>query len=178
MSAIIGDNFLPSDLLEAGAECGRVLKERSETVAVGEGSCGGLISAALLAAPGASAYFLGGSVIYTRQALDGLLTGLVDRPERLRGASEPWSLHLARAARLHIGATWGVGEGGAAGPTGNGYGDPSGHAWVAVSGPAETTRHVLTGNSDRVSNMVAFAVAALGLLADSLRAAGSTPTGA
>lgn len=162
--------LLPDRLLAAGAECGRSLVERGETVGVGEGSCGGLISAALLAVPGASAYYVGGSVIYTRAALDGLLTGQVERPARLRGASEPWAIHLARAARVHLGSTWGIGEGGASGPSGNPYGDPAGHAWVAVSGPAEAAVNVLTGDDDRVANMVAFAVAALELLATNLTA--------
>jgi len=160
--------LLPDELLEAGAACGQLLKRRGETVAVAEGSCGGLVSAALLAVPGASAYYLGGSVIYTRAALDGMLTGQVERPARLRGASEPWATHLARAAREHLDSTWGVGEGGASGPSGNPYGDPAGHAWVAVSGPIEATKHVLTGEGDRVANMVAFAVAALDLLASEL----------
>ena len=44
------------------------LIERKETVAVAEGSAGGLISAALLAVPGASAYFVGGAVVYTGAA--------------------------------------------------------------------------------------------------------------
>lgn len=160
---------LPAELLAAGARCGELLRARGETVATGEGSCGGLMSVALLAVPGASAYFLGGSVIYTKRALDGLLTGQVERPDRLRGASEPWARHLARAARTHLDATWGLGEGGATGPTGNPYGDPAGHAWVGVAGPREATRHVLTGNDDREANMVAFAVAGLDLLADTLR---------
>lgn len=160
---------LPQALLAAGAECGELLRERGETVSTGEGSCGGLMSAGLLAVPGASAYYLGGSVIYTKQALDGLLTGIIDRPPRLRGASEPWALHLARAARAHIGSTWGLGEGGATGPTGNPYGDPAGHAWVAVSGPTEAARVVSTGNDDRAGNMVDFAIAGLELLAESLR---------
>lgn len=160
--------LLPTELLAAGVVCGRLLKDRNETVAVAEGSGGGLISAALLAVPGASAYYLGGSVIYTRQALDGMLTGPVERPAKLRGASEPWATHLARATRVHLRATWGVGEGGASGPSGNPYGDPAGHAWVAVSGPTEATQHVLTGDDDRLANMVAFAVAALNLLAREL----------
>lgn len=161
-------DLLPTDLLQIGATCGRLLKERGETVATGEGSCGGLMSAALLAVPGASAYYLGGAVIYTRNALEGLLTGRVDRPERLRGASEPWALHLARGARVHLDATWGIGEGGAAGPGGNPYGDPSGHVWVAVSGPGEAARNLQTGLEDRQANMVAFAVAGLTLLAEHL----------
>lgn len=127
------------------------------------------MSTALLAVPGASAYFVGGSVIYTKGALDGLLTGKVERPDRLRGASEPWVLHLARSARAHMNTTWGLGEGGATGPSGNPYGDPAGHAWVGVAGPTEASRHILTGKSDRASNMVAFAIAGLELFAETLR---------
>ncbi|MGI9597284.1 MAG: CinA family protein [Acidimicrobiales bacterium] len=167
---------LPADLIEAGARCGRLLKERGETVAIGEGSCGGLISAALLAVPGASAYYLGGAVIYTRNALEGMLTGKVERPERLRGATEPWAVHLARGARVHLDATWGIGEGGAAGPSGNPYGDPSGHAWLAISGPVEAAKNVLTGLDDREANMIAFAVAALELLSEHLSGQAHPPT--
>lgn len=162
-------SLLPEELLQSGAECGRLLKARGETVGIAEGSCGGLISAALLAVPGASSYYLGGAVIYTKKALDGLLTGKVDRPERLRGATEPWAMHMARGARLHLDATWGIGEGGAAGPSGNAYGNPSGHAWLAISGPSEVAENVLTGQDDRLTNMVAFATAALTLLATQLK---------
>lgn len=157
-------SHLPEVLLEAGSACGAVLAERGETVAVGEGSCGGLISAALLAVPGASSYFRGGAVIYTHHALNGLLSGQIERPKGLQGASEPWARHLAEGARAHMGATWGIGEGGAAGPSGNRYGNPAGHAWVAVAGPTEAAENVLTGDDDRQANMVAFAVAALELL--------------
>jgi nicotinamide-nucleotide amidase len=161
-------SLLPAELLAAGVKCAVLLKDRGETVAVAEGSGGGLVSAALLAVPGASTYYLGGSVIYTRNGLDGMLTGPVERPRKLRGASEPWAIHLARATRVHLRATWGIGEGGATGPSGNPYGDPPGHAWVAVSGPTETAQHVLTGDDDRLANMVAFSTAALELLAEEL----------
>ena len=63
-------SLLPAELLDVGARCGKLLTERGETVAVAEGSGGGLVSTALLAVPGASAYYLGGSVIYTCNALD------------------------------------------------------------------------------------------------------------
>ncbi|MGB3736998.1 MAG: CinA family protein [Ilumatobacter sp.] len=161
-------SLLPIELLDAGARCGDLLKQRNETVAVAEGSGGGLVSAALLAVPGASAYYLGGSVIYTRNALDAMLTGPVERPRKLRGASEPWATHLARATRVHLRATWGIGEGGATGPSGNPYGDPPGHAWVAVSGPIEAARNILTDDDDRLANMVAFSTAALELFAEHL----------
>ena len=155
------------EVLERGGRAGALLKERGETVAVAEGSCGGLISSALLAVPGASAYYLGGAVIYTFAAKAALLGDVIETPEGMRGATEEFATYLARAARARLGATWGVGEGGAAGPP-NRYGDPAGHAWLAVSGPTEATRHVLTGQDDRVANMRAFAVAALDLLIEQL----------
>ena len=80
------------------------------------------------------------------------------------GATETFALHLARSAAAKLGTTWGIGEAGAAGPS-NPYGDPAGHCWVAVAGPTEVTRHLLTGDEDRPRNMVAFAIAALELLA-------------
>ncbi len=144
------------------------LKARGDTVAVAEGSCGGLISASLLAVPGASKYFVGGSVIYTRAAKDALFPGIVT-PTGLRGATEEWATWLARAARDRMGSTWGIGEGGAAGPA-NPYGDPAGHAWFAVAGPSDEvrTRHVLTGIGDRPTNMAEFTKAAIELLGECL----------
>ncbi|HVM55049.1 MAG TPA: CinA family protein [Acidimicrobiales bacterium] len=144
------------------------LEAQGDTVAVAEGAAGGLISAALLAVPGASAYYVGGSVIYTRAAKEALLGDAVETPAGLRGASEPWATWLATSARAVLGTTWGIGEGGAAGPA-NPYGDPAGHAWVAVAGPDDVvTRHVLTGIDDRPSNMIAFATAAMQLLLERL----------
>ena len=52
-------------LMSLAAEVGEALKARGEKVAVAESSSGGLISAALLSVPGASAYYLGGAVVYT-----------------------------------------------------------------------------------------------------------------
>lgn len=158
-------------LLKAGERAGALLVRRGETVAVAEGSCGGLVSAALLAVPGASAYYRGGAVIYTRDASRALMSGPVAAPAGMRGATEEFASWLARSAVARLGADWGVGEGGAAGPSGNPYGDPAGHAWVAVSGPREATRHLLTGSGDRLGNMTAFAVAALTLLADVVESA-------
>lgn len=149
-----------------------LLKDHAATVAVAEGSCGGLISASLLAVPGASAYYGGGCTIYTMVASQALLAGAIPTPPNLRGATEEFALYLARSASTKLGTTWGIGEGGAAGPTGNRYGDPAGHAWVAVAGPAEASSHVLTGSADRRDNMIAFATAALSLLCAQLE---STP---
>jgi nicotinamide mononucleotide (NMN) deamidase PncC len=126
-----------------------------------------LISSALLSVRGASAYYVGGAVIYTFAAKTALLGEVIDTPEGMRGATEQFATYLARAIRARLDTPWGVGEGGAAGP-GNRYGDPAGHAWLAVSGPTEATRHLLTGQDDRVANMQSFAAAALDLLIEHL----------
>ena len=144
------------------------LKQRSQSVAVAESSAGGLISAALLAVPGASAYFLGGSVVYTAKARMALLGLRREDVAGVRSASEPYALILARTVRENLGATWGLSETGAAGPTGNGYGDAAGHTCVAVSGPSEMALTLETGSSDRSANMERFAEAALQLLRSAL----------
>jgi len=161
---------LDPDLLAAGRRAGDALVQRAHTVAVAEGSCGGLVSAALLAVPGASAYYRGGAVIYTGAAVRSLLGTAVPRPEPLRGASEPFARWLAEEIAADLGTTWGVGEGGATGPSGNPYGDPPGHCWMAVHGPAPATRHLLTGDDRRAENMAAFATAVLTLLAEQVEA--------
>lgn len=148
-------------LAEALAE---VLKARGETVAVAESSSGGLISAALLAVPGASAYFLGGAVVYTAKARHRLMGIEREAMVGIRSSSEPYALLLARTARENLGATWGLSETGAAGPTGNPYGDAAGHTCVAVSGPSEMAITLETASADRAANMEAFAKAALELL--------------
>jgi PncC family amidohydrolase len=155
-------------LLVVSERVAALLKQRKETVAVAESAAGGLITAALLAVPGASAYCLGGVVIYTRQAWEAVRDFEEGLLEGHRSATEQNALIRARIARDRFKATWGIGETGAAGPTGNRYGDPAGHAWVAVSGRRETSISLKTGSSDRLANMHAFAAAALGLFEDSL----------
>ena len=142
------------------------LVERHETIAVAEGSSGGLLSAALLAVPGASAYFRGGAVIYTAPARTALLDIGVSEMAGIRAASEPYAALLARRMRERLGATWGLAETGAAGPAGNRYGDPAGLSCFAVSGPTERTLTVRTASSDRQANMRAFSSRALALLAE------------
>lgn len=144
------------------------LKARGETIAVAESSSGGLISAALLAVPGASAYFLGGSVVYTGKARMALLGLRREDVAGMRSSSEPYALLLARTVRENLGATWGLSETGAAGPTGNGYGDAAGHSCLAVAGPAEMAFTLETGSADRAANMEAFAKAALDLLGSAM----------
>src|SRR2546421_8939503 len=142
----------------------QLLKSRNETVAVAESSAGGLITAALLAVPGASAYCLGGAVIYTAQAWGALRDFSPELLGGFRSATEGNALARARIIRERFGASWGLGETGATGPSGNRYGDPAGHACLAVSGRIERAVTLSTGRSDRIENMHAFAQAALELL--------------
>jgi nicotinamide-nucleotide amidase len=156
------------DLLPLAHKLGTRLKERGETIAVSESSTGGLVSAALLAVPGASAYFLGGAVVYTRQSRSLLLEIPDAALATMRPATEAYAQLLARTVRQRFSSTWSLGETGATGPTGNRYGDAAGHACIAVAGPSERVITVETGNADRVANMRAFAKAALELLAERL----------
>jgi nicotinamide-nucleotide amidase len=157
-----------SELDTLAVSLGALLKERRETVAVAESSAGGLISAALLAVPGASAYFLGGGVIYTQVARRALLRLPDESLKGMRSSTEAYALLKARTIRELLGATWGLAETGASGPTGNRYGDAAGHACIAVAGAVERAITVETGHGDREQNMWAFAKRALELLETSL----------
>ena len=137
---------------------------RKETIAIAESSTGGLVSAALLAVPGASAYFVGGAVVYTKAARAALM-GVGDADmQGLRPSTEAYALLLAKRARERMGATWAIAETGATGPTGNRYGDAAGHTCIAVVGPVERAITLETGSADRRANMDAFAKRALELL--------------
>ncbi len=161
---------MDQQLAELATQIAGRLKERRETIAVAESSTGGLISAALLAVPGASAYFLGGAVVYTRQARRALVSIPDSAMSGIRSASEPYATLLARTVREQHGATWGLAETGAAGPTGNRYGDPAGHCCIALAGPLERVLTLRTDSADRAANMHAFAAKALATLLEAVSA--------
>jgi nicotinamide-nucleotide amidase len=155
---------LTHDLMTRASRAAQRLKERRETIAVAESATGGLLSAALLAVPGASAYFIGGAVVYTQAARRALL----DIPDAamtgLRASTEAYALLLARTARTRFAATWALAETGASGPTGNRYGDAAGHSCIAIAGAIERAITIETGSPVRAANMEAFTAAALDLL--------------
>ena len=154
---------------ELAARLGALLAERKQTIAVAESSAGGLINAALVAVPGASSYYLGGMVIYTAAGRENFLGISKEEMKGIRSASEPFARLMAARVREKVGATWGLSETGASGPTGNRYGDAAGHACIAVSGPAEAVITVETGSADREANMREFTRRALQLLASCLQ---------
>lgn len=137
---------------------------RRQTIAVAESSTGGLISAALLAVPGASAYFLGGGVIYTREARRILMDIPNEAMINVRSASEPYAQMLANQMRERFDCDWALSETGATGPTGNRYGDAAGHSCIAIAGPTKEVMTLETGSNDRLKNMYSFAGAALTFL--------------
>ena len=158
-----------------GSAVGALLKERGQTIAVAESSAGGLINAALVAVPGASAFYLGGGIIYTKAGREALLGLGAQDMKGIRSSSEPYAKLLALRVREKLGATWGLSETGASGPTENSYGDAPGHACIAVSGPAfdphEAVITVETASADREANMREFTRRALALLEACLRKA-------
>ena len=156
-------------LTNLGAVVGALLMERKQTLAVAESSAGGVINAALVAVPGASAYYVGGCVIYTAAGREALLGISAQDMAGMRSASEPFAQLLARRVRERLGTTWGLSETGASGPRGNRYGDPAGHACIAVSGPLDAVIIVETGSAVREDNMWRFARRALELLETCMR---------
>jgi nicotinamide-nucleotide amidase len=152
------------------------LRNRGETIAIAESSAGGLISSSLLAVPGASRYFLGGAVVYTLQARQGLV-GITQKEmdeAGIRSSSEPYASRLASRIREIHNSDWGLAETGAAGPTGNRYGDLAGHSCIALCGPQNLSMTLETGDNDRAENMIRFAATALSQLVNALE----TGTGA
>ena len=160
------------DLLPQAERIAAKLKARKETVSVAESSTAGMISAALLAIPGASAYFIGGAVVYTRQSRTELLRVTEAEFAALTGitpSTEPYALLFARKIKERLATTWSVGETGTAGPTGSRYGHAAGHSCVGVIGPnGERAITVETGKDDRVDNMRVFSIAVLDLLEKAL----------
>ena len=157
-----------NELVTTAEKIAAKLIERKQTIAVAESSTGGLISAALLSVPGASAYFLGGAVVYTRDARRILMDIPDDAMKGIRSASEPYAKLLANQVRTRFATNWGLSETGATGPTGNRYGDAAGHSCMAVAGTETSVMTLETGSADRLANMQVFAATALNLLLQNL----------
>ncbi len=159
--------MIPGASSGPAAAVAALLRQRGQTLAVAESSAGGLVNAALVAVPGASAWYLGGAIIYTPKGRDALLE--LEVPKGIRSATEAFAALLARRVKEKLGATWGLAETGASGPTGNRYGDAPGHACIAVCGPVEAAITVETGSAQREANMWTFSCEALKLLEQAIR---------
>lgn len=153
-----------TDIVPLAEKIAAVLTARKQTIVIAESSTAGLISASLLGVAGASAYFLGGAVVYTRQSRR-LLLDIPDAAlDGMRPSTEPYALMMARTAQQRFSSTWALAETGATGPTGNRYGDAAGHSCFGIAGFTEASMTLETGDSDRLANMQAFTSAALNFL--------------
>ena len=139
---------------DVASRIAQLLTESEATVSVAESSTGGLISANLLAIPGASSYFVGGSVVYTLHSRRAFLSLDRDKLRSLKPLTEAMVQEFAHAARLSLDTTWGIAELGATGPAGT----PYGHGTVKIE----------THSVDRQQNMLTFTEAALDLFAATL----------
>ncbi|OUS12413.1 hypothetical protein A9Q89_05870 [Gammaproteobacteria bacterium 53_120_T64] len=158
-----------NSLLSLGKPVGELLKHSGQTLTVCEPSTAGLLSAALVSVPGASAYFLGSTVVYSLESRRQFLDMSDSEMQGIRSASEEYALLCARSIHKTLGGIWALAETGATGPTSNPYKDPPGTAWFAVTGSIERTLQIKTGHNNREENMWQFAEAALGLLEQCIR---------
>ena len=158
-------------LLPLAQKVADLLKSCGESIAIGESAGGGLVSAALIAQPGASAFFLGGTVIYTPQAGRALRDRTTLNLKGLEPLTPAFAQELADGYRRQMECDWTTSEMGAAGPAGSPYGPRPGTAVVAVSGPVSKARMVETGTDIRIDNMRAFGRAQLELLIECLEGA-------
>ena len=152
-----------AELTALAERVGARLRDRGETVTVAESACGGLISAALLAVPGASAYYAGGTVIYTYPSRRAFLSMSSADVEGLDPMTEAMASRFAALARAKLTSDWAIAELGIAGPTGSRYGIDAGNAVIGIDGAHPTSSSVTTGSNDRAANMNAFACGALEL---------------
>ncbi len=136
---------------------GRLLRERSATLAVAESCTGGLLAQRITSIPGSSEYFLGGFLVYCDRAkieLAGVPAALLAQ----HGAvSEPVALALAEGTRRRTGATYALAVTGIAGPGGGSEAAPVGTVYIGLAGPegSAARRFRFLGDRERVRGFAA-----------------------
>jgi len=154
-------NFMTDEQTNLVKKISAILTAAHEKLAVAESSAGGLVSACLLSVPGASSFFVGGSVLYSYQIRKQIVQMGKEEHRKYGGSTPELILDLALKFREKMGTDWVIGEGGAAGPSKSPYGHNAGYTALAVAGPINRTRTMETGKSDRIENMSEFATALL-----------------
>jgi len=111
------------------------LRAAHVTLATAESCTGGWLGKRLTDIPGSSENYLGGVISYTdavKHRLLGVDEVLLEDPGAV---SEPVAREMAQGVRGAIGADYGVGVTGLAGPDGDGSGKPVGLVYLAVAAP-------------------------------------------
>ncbi|EKG18025.1 CinA [Macrophomina phaseolina MS6] len=165
--------FPPAELREIVHEVVELLKDRGETISCGETAAGGLISAAILSVPGASAVYKGGLTLYTLESRLAFGGWTQEQIDNFTGPSIYCVLGLAEHLRGQLKSTYAVAESGSAGPSNWGKTDnmKAGYVALAVASSAGCVeREIETGLVDRDANMVRFAAEALRLVKDVIAA--------
>ncbi|GJJ14632.1 hypothetical protein Clacol_008898 [Clathrus columnatus] len=161
--------FPPQPIRPILSSIAAILRERNQTVSVIETATGGLISACLLATPGASAYYRGGLTLYSLESRITFAGWTQEDINTYKGPTPQVVSKLAKRIQSQFSTTYTICESGTAGPTTRNFTSPGYVALAIASDSGEvTTREVSTGSSDRESNMVAFTEAALNLFLDVL----------
>lgn len=155
-------SFITPEQTDVAEKIAAFLAAADETLAVAESSSGGLVSACLLSVPGASSFFIGGSVLYSYQIREQIVAMGKKDHQRYGGSTPELILDIALKFKEKTGADWVIGEGGAAGPSKSPYGHNAGYTALAVAGPICRTKIIETGKSDRIENMSEFTTALLG----------------
>lgn len=148
--------------------------QRGEKLAVAETSAGGALNSALTDIAGSSKWYAGGAVPYTsvaKAALCGLTAADVEREGSVSAFT---AREMAQGIRSRLGATWGIGETGIAGPqAGRRTPKPAGITYLAVFGVVSgqqilREQEVQTDLTDRIANKQAFTLAALALVLEAM----------
>ena len=151
-------------LTKLAVDTAKALRNTQATVAVAESSTGGLISAALVAIPGASEFYVGGSVVYSLPSRRELLRMRRADVQGIEVLSEAMALRFAEHARAQLDTTWAIAELGVAGPADSPYGHPAGTCVIGVAGPRTASLRIDTNSNQRENNMWRFADEALQVL--------------
>jgi PncC family amidohydrolase len=178
-------SFPPDDIQKLVAEIADILLSRNETVSVSEGACGGLLSAYLIARPGASQFFDGGRLIYSLKSRLKTSGWNSEQIKSYTGPSEQVALKMARNMRIEFGSTYVLSETGYAGPSANVSGVENmsiteddakvGMVYLGISGPNRNySCEMFSGSTDRSTNMQLFAQYSLQFFLETLKNVGKT----
>lgn len=143
---------------------GDLLAARGRTVATAESCTGGLLAERLTRVPGSSRYFPGGVVAYSDAQKTALLEVPASDLAEHGAVSEVVARALAAGARRRLGADFGIGITGVAGPEGGSDEKPVGTVHLAIAGPSGVRHRRLRLPGDRARVRWQATQAALELL--------------